>query len=110
QRFSIALLAHGHARRGRHSEALDMIDKALEHVERSGELDGQAEMLRLKGEMLLMGNKPAATEAEHCFRAALDIARVQEARWWELRATMSLARLLRDTGRRDEACTMLADI
>jgi tetratricopeptide (TPR) repeat protein len=78
QRFSIALLAHGHASLGRHSEGLNMLDKALEHVERSGELDGQAEMLRLKGEMLLMGNKPAAPKAEQCFRAAVDVARAQE--------------------------------
>jgi len=110
QRFSIALLAHGHARLGRHSEALDMIDKALEHVERNGEFDGQAEMLRLKGEILLMGNKPAAPQAEQCFRAALEVASAQEARWWELRATMSLARLLASQSRRDEARMMLADI
>jgi len=110
QRFSIALLAHGHARLGRHSKALNMLDKALEHVERSGELDGQAEMLRLKGEMLLMGNKPAATEAEQCFRATLDVARAQEARWWELRATVSLARLIAKQGHRDEARAMLAGI
>ena len=70
QRFSIALLAHGHASLGRHSEGLNMLDKALEHVERSGELDGQAEMLRLKGEMLLMGNKPASPKAEQCFRGS----------------------------------------
>ena len=110
QRFSSALLAHGHARLGRHSKALNMLDRALEHVERSGELDGQAEMLRLKGEILLMDNKPAASEAEQCFRAALDVARVQEARWWELRATMSLARLLAGQERRDEARAMLAEI
>jgi class 3 adenylate cyclase/tetratricopeptide (TPR) repeat protein len=109
QRFSIALLAHGHARLGRHSEALDMIDKALEHVERSGELDGQAEMLRLKGAILLMGGEPNV-KAEQCFRAALEVARAQEAKWWELRTTVSLARLLRDTGRRDEARTSLAAI
>jgi predicted ATPase len=110
QRFSIALLAHGHARLGRHSAALDMIDKVLEHVERSGELDGQTEMLRLKGEILLMGGQPNVPKAEQCFRAALDVARTQEAKWWELRASVSLARLLCDTGRRDEARTMLAGI
>jgi predicted ATPase len=110
QRFSIALLAHGHARLGRHREALDMIDKALAHVERSGEFDGQSEMLRLKGEILLMGGKSDVPGAEQCFRAALEVARTQEAKWWELRATMSLARLLRDSGRRDEARTMLADV
>jgi class 3 adenylate cyclase/tetratricopeptide (TPR) repeat protein/ribosomal protein L40E len=110
QRFSIALLAHGHARLGRHSQGLNMLDKALEHVERSGEFDGQAEMLRLKGEMLLMGNQPAAPEAEECFRAALEVARAQEARWWELRATTSLARLLAAQGRHGEACAMLTAI
>ena len=110
QRFSIALLAHGHARLGRHSEALNMIDKALEHVERSGELDGQAEMLRLKGEILLIGNERAASEPEHCFRTAIELARAQQARWWELRATTSLARLLASRDCRDEARTMLAEI
>jgi tetratricopeptide (TPR) repeat protein len=110
QRFSMALLAHGHAKLGRHSEALEMLDKALEHVERSGELDGQAEMLRIKGEILSLSNKDAASEAEQCFRAALDVARVQEARWWELRTSTSLARLLAKHGRRDEARAMLAAI
>ena len=43
-------------------------------------------------------------------RKAIEVARRQESRWWELRATTSLARLLRDSGRRDEARSMLADI
>jgi predicted ATPase len=87
-----------------------MLEKALEHVDRSGEFDGQAEMLRLKGEILLMGGKPGVQGAEQCFRAALEVARTQAARWWELRATTSLARLLASQGRRDEARPMLADI
>ena len=87
-----------------------MLDKALKHVERSREFDGQAEMLRLKGEILLMGGKPGVQEAEQCFRAALEVARTQEARWWELRASTSLARLLSKQGHRDEARTMLAAI
>jgi predicted ATPase len=66
--------------------------------------------LRLKGEILLICDKPNVAKAEQCFRAALDVARTQEAKWWELRATMSLARLLATQGRRDEARTMLADI
>jgi tetratricopeptide (TPR) repeat protein len=110
QRFSTAILAHGFARLGRHSDALQMIDQALEYVARSGELDGQPEMLRLKGEVLLMGATPDTINAEQCFRAALDGARTQEAKWWELRATTSLARLLRDTARREEARIMLAEI
>jgi predicted ATPase len=57
-----------------------------------------------------MGGKPNVPKAEQCFRAAVDVARAQEARWWELRATMNLARLLNEQGRRDEARAMLADI
>jgi predicted ATPase len=66
-------------------------------------------MLRLKGEVLLLRDAANTTEAESCFRASLEIARSQEARWWELRTSVSLARLLRDTNRPDEARTMLAE-
>ena len=52
----------------------------------------------------------AKHEAEHCFRTALEIARAQQAKWWELRSSVSLARLLRDIDRRDEARTLLTDI
>jgi predicted ATPase len=69
-----------------------------------------AETLRLKGEVLLMCRGAARDEAEHCFRAALEIARAQQAKWWELRSSVSLARLLCDTDRRDEARTMLANL
>jgi hypothetical protein len=103
QRFSIAVLAHAHALLGRHAEALEMIDKALDHVARSGEFDGHPEMLRLKGEILLMGDKPNAPMADRCFRRAIDVAKAQAARWWELRATTSLARTLAKQGSRDEA-------
>ena len=48
--------------------------------------------------------------AERCCREAVEIAQAQGAKSWELRATMSLARLLRDTNRRDEARAMLAEI
>ena len=51
-------------------------------------------MLRLKGELLLMRDGRATEEAEDCFRRAPDVARAQEARWWELRTTVSLGRLL----------------
>ena len=49
-------------------------------------------------------------EAEQSFRAAIDLAREQKAKWWELRATTSLARLLASQGHRDEAGPMLTDI
>jgi predicted ATPase len=49
-------------------------------------------------------------EAEHCFRIAIEIARRQKSRFWELRATNSLARLLQEQGKTEEARTMLAGI
>jgi tetratricopeptide (TPR) repeat protein len=108
--YRTALLAEAYARMGRREEALGMLNDALAQIERTGEKREQAEMLRIKGELLLMGGGGATEEAEHCFRAALEVARAQEAKWWELRATMSLARLLVKQGRRDEARTMLAEI
>jgi predicted ATPase len=86
-------------------------------------------MHRLKGELLLKQDQsdirtsqtrllrstsfrptPNTAEAENCFRSAIEIARKQKGKSWELRATISLARLLASQGRRDEARTMLADI
>jgi class 3 adenylate cyclase/predicted ATPase len=111
QQYAIALLAQGYARMGRTEEALGMLNEALVHIEHTGERVAHAEMLRLKGELLLLMRGGAATaEAEEYFRAALAVARAQEARWWELRTAVSLARLLRDTNRRDEARASLAEI
>jgi predicted ATPase len=70
----------------------------------------EAELHRLRGELLLMRSDADREGAERCFRKAIDIARRQRAKSWELRATTSLARLLRDTDRRDEARSMLAEI
>jgi tetratricopeptide (TPR) repeat protein len=108
--YTIALLAQGYARMGRVEEALTMLNDALVRIEETGEKGAKAEMLRLKGEILLMRDKSAAAEAESCFRAALAVARAQEARWWELRTSVSLARLLRETNRRDEARAVISEI
>ncbi|MGZ3620163.1 MAG: hypothetical protein ACXVAA_06610, partial [Candidatus Binataceae bacterium] len=70
----------------------------------------EAEMHRLKGELLLKQNDSNASEAQNCFQRAIEIARKQSAKSWELRATTSLARLLAKQGRRDVAHTMLAEI
>jgi class 3 adenylate cyclase/predicted ATPase len=110
QQYTIALLAQGYARMGRTEEALAMLNEALAHIEHTGERVDQAEMLRHKGEVLLMRDASSTMEAEHCFSQALGVARAQEAKWWELRSTVSLARLMRDTNRRDEAGTMLGEI
>jgi predicted ATPase len=67
-------------------------------------------MLRLKGEMTLMHDASMTAQAEQCFRDSLQVARAQSARWWQLRTTTSLARLLDKQGNRDEARAMLAEI
>ena len=70
----------------------------------------EPEAYRIAAQVILKrpGGDPIA--AETYLRRAIEIARGQAAKWWELRATMSLARLLCDTNRRDEARTMLAEI
>jgi hypothetical protein len=108
--YYTAILAQSYAKTGQIEKGLKMLDEALVHIEHTGEKVDHAEMLRLKGEMLLMRDHSAANKAEKCFREAIDVSRAQEAKWWELRSSVSLAHLLRDTNRRDEARTMLSDI
>jgi predicted ATPase len=99
-----------YVRAGRADRALNMLDEALARVEHAGAYIGMPELYRFKARALLTRDPSATAEAEKCFRKAIDIARGQSAKWWELRATVSLARLLRDTNRRDEARAMLAEI
>jgi predicted ATPase len=108
--FATARLGYTYARTGQTEKGCALLNQALEQIERTGERVVQAEVLRLKGEILLMRDPEALNQAEDCFRAALEVARVQEAKWCELRATVSLARLLCDTNRRDKAHTILAEI
>jgi len=75
-----------------------------------GERRWEAELYRLKGEILLARSAAHDAEAEACFRQALDIARHQEAKSWGLRAAMSLARLWQRQGKRAEARALLAPI
>jgi predicted ATPase len=108
--YPVAILGLAYARKGQLKKGLATLNEALAEVERTGEKVDYAEMLRLKGELLLIHAPQAVKEAEICFREALQVARAQEARWWELRTTVSWARLLRDARRREEARTMLAEI
>lgn len=87
-----------------------MIDEAFARPERPGAQVEAPELCRLKGEAILGRDSSAVANAEDCLRKAIEIARGKSAKWWELRATTSLARLLRDTNRRDEACAMLFEI
>jgi predicted ATPase len=76
----------------------------------TGERRWEAELYRLQGELLLARATGQDTEAETCFRQALDIARRQQAKSWELRAAMSLARLWQRRGKRADAHTLLASV
>jgi uncharacterized protein (DUF924 family) len=91
-------------------EALRAIEESFKFIEKSGQRYYEAELHRLRGELLLAQNASNAVEAESCFCTAIEVAQRQHARSWQLRATTSLARLMRDTDRRDEARTMLTGI
>ncbi len=106
----LSYIAQAQCQVGQYEEALIAIDEALALVEEIGERNFEAEVHRIKGESLLAKDASNSTQAEQSFRTAIEIARRQKAKSWELRATSSLARLLRDTNRRDEARAMLAEI
>ena len=94
----------------RPTEGLSVVAKALQLGDRTGDAEAKSELHRLNGELLIMLHPTEGAEAEACFRASIDSARKQSAKLPELRATMSLARLLCDTSRRDEGRAMLAQI
>ncbi len=79
-------------------------------MQQSGECFWEAEIYRVRGELLLKQNESNRDEAQASFERAIQIAHAQTAKSLELRATTSLARLLRDTNRRHETRAMLADI
>jgi tetratricopeptide (TPR) repeat protein len=99
-------LATAQERAGSIIEALETIEQALKA--NPEDLAYRPETLRVWGELRL--KQFDARLAEASFREAIDLAQTMSAKAWELRATMSLARLLCDTGRRDQARTMLAEI
>src|SRR5262249_35078504 len=98
------LLAEAAEHVGQIAEGLRLLDKALTAFEASGRGDLLAEAYRLQGELLLRRAIPdAMQQAEACFHQALTVARRQQAKSWELRAGMSLARLWQQQGKRTEA-------
>ncbi len=127
----LSFLADAYSKAGKISEALTTITQALAALEQTGERSYEAELYRLKGELLLAQEsksqksksksqklenpspQPLApntqAEAEECFHKAIAIARQQSAKSWELRATMSLARLWQQQGKQHEAHLMLSE-
>ncbi|HMF15722.1 MAG TPA: hypothetical protein VKE98_00880, partial [Gemmataceae bacterium] len=104
------MLAQAYLRAGSAHRAVSTLDEALSRSELAGTHFYDASLHRLKGEAILMRDSSMIAQAEECFRKGIGMARSRSAKSWELSATTSLARLLRDTGRRNEARAMLAEI
>ena len=103
------ILAQGFASVGQIDTALALIAQSAELVDKNQERYVESEVHRIKGELTLLQSKDASA-AEQSFTKAIEVARRQRAKSLELRATISLARLLRDTDRRGEARATLAKI
>src|SRR5262249_15950655 len=106
--FALSVLASACGKVGQTDDALALVAEALAAVERSGERHWEAEIYRVKGELLPASR--CSPEAGASFRRAIDVARRQSAKSLELRAVTSLSRLLQEHGKRDEARQMLAEI
>jgi predicted ATPase len=106
----LALLAEAHAAAGQVEAGLDVLAEALALVDYTAERYWEAEIYRLKGELLWRQAIPDATQAETCFQRALAVARRQQAKSWEMRTAISLSRLWQQQGRRDEARALLAPV
>ena len=104
------MLAEGCWRVGRHDDALGALGLGLARAQEQGQHYHDAELHRLRAEILLDRNGGALEEAQNLLRRALEIAGGQQAKSYELRAATSLGRLLRDQGQRDEARALLAPI
>jgi DNA-binding winged helix-turn-helix (wHTH) protein/tetratricopeptide (TPR) repeat protein len=115
-------LGHALSRSGQFKEGLTLLEESLAAAQRTGEKSCEAELYRLKGEVLLMqakgvvsnlrtaGKSSVVEQAECCFDQAIKIAQCQGARSWERRAVMSLAQLYQECGKKEEARAMLAQV
>jgi predicted ATPase len=105
------VMAEALGRAGQIADGLAAIEEAIARSEHTDERWLMAELLRIKGELVLLQRAPgAAAAAEDRFRQALDWVRQQSALSWELRAATGLARLWRDQGRAAEGMTLLQPV
>jgi predicted ATPase len=106
----LSFLANNYAEIDKFDDSERCIDEALTAVEETKETWCEAEINRTAGEIALLLPKPDAVKAEAYFDRALIVARKQQAKSWELRSAMSLARFWRDQGKRNEARELLAPV
>jgi len=103
-------LARAYAELGEFDDARRCIDEAITTTDTTEEMWSEAELNRMAGEIALMSPEPDAAKAEAYFERALGVARAQQAKSWELRAAMSMARLWRDQGKPQQARELLAPV
>ena len=108
--YFLALLAEALNKAGRVDETLEALKEGMDVTERNNEPFYEAELYRLKGDALVMAAVDSRSEAESCFQRAIEIARQQQAKSFELRSVMSLARLWRGQGKREEGRAILKEI
>ena len=108
--WNLSLLARAYAELGQFDDAWRCIGEAMTTVKTSKERAWEAEVNRIAGEISLKSPEPDTAKAQAHFERALAVARAQQAKSWELRAAMSMARLWRDQGKRDEARDLLAPV
>jgi predicted ATPase len=106
--FYLLLLAKTYELEGKIEEALGVLEEPFHIAKETGERWVEAELNRQKGQLLLRQGDVGA--AEEFYRKAIGIAQEQEAKFWELRAAVSLARLWGELGRRAEARDLLAPV
>ena len=106
----LSYLARAYAGLGQFDDAWRCIGEAMTTIETSNESWFEAESHRMAGEIARKSPESDTTKAEAYFERALAVAREQQAKSWELRAAMSMARLWRDQGKRDEARELLAPV
>src|SRR6516164_3918617 len=104
----LSYLATAYAELSQFDDAWCRLSEAMTAIERTGETWFEADVYRIAGEVALQGPQTDAAKAEAYFKHALAVARQQQAKSWELRAAMSMARLWRDQGKRDDARDLLA--
>jgi predicted ATPase len=95
---------------GRVEAGLATVDTQQAAIDQTGDRSFEAEVHRVRGALLLKRQLPDVSAAESAFMRAIEIARSQQTRSFELRAAMSMARLWRDQGKRDEARELLAPV
>jgi predicted ATPase len=107
---SLSYLGRAYAELGQFDDAARCIDEATAAIKTSKESWYEAEVNRVGGEIALMSPERDAAKAEAYFERALSVARQQQAKSWELRAAMSLARLWRNQGKVQQARELLAPV